>query len=524
MAIIGSILSRIIELNKNLPQIPVKRSPYRLQKASFTKLLTRASYTSFGKHYNFERILSSTNPMREFQKTIPVHDYNKMYREWWYRTLKNEANVCWPGVIKYFALSSGTSEAASKHIPVSGAMLRSIKRTSVKQMLTLAYYDLPADVLQKGYLMIGGSTDLNRQGAYFEGDLSGITTSNIPLWFQSFYKPGKEIAHERDWNVKLDKIVENAPNWDIGFIVGVPAWIQIVMERVIARYNLKNIHEIWPNLTIFVHGGVSFEPYKNGFKKLLGKPLIYIETYLASEGFIAYQIRPGTNAMKLALNNGIFFEFVPFNEDNFTPDGSIVENPKAMLIDEVQEGKEYALLLSTNAGAWRYLIGDTIKFTSKAKCEIIITGRTKHFLSLCGEHLSVDNMNTAIKRVSEELNIAIPEFTVHGIEHNSLFAHQWYVACDDTVAGQILAEKIDETLKIINDDYKTERAHALKDIFVTPLPIKCFNEWMELKGKAGGQHKFPRVMRGAILDDWKAFVNNYSVKAGKHTKDDMGIY
>jgi hypothetical protein len=508
MAIIGSILSRVIELRKTLPVVPVRKNPYRTQKSSFNKLLKKASNTAFGRFYNFERILASANPMREFQKTVPVHDYNKIYKEWWHRVLENEDNVCWPGAIKYFALSSGTSEAASKHIPVSNAMLRSIKRTSVMQMLSLANYELPDDLLHKGYLMIGGSTDLNNHGTYFEGDLSGITTGNIPVWFQSFYKPGKEIAHEKDWNVKLEKIVENAKDWDIGFILGVPAWIQIVMEKVIQRYKLKNIHEIWPNLCIFVHGGVSFEPYKNGFEKLLGKPLIYIETYLASEGFLAYQNRPDTNAMKLVLNNGIFFEFVPFNEDNFTSDGNLVDEPKVMLIDEIQEGKDYAILISTNAGAWRYLIGDTIKFTSKSKCEIVITGRTKHFLSLCGEHLSVENMNTAIKQISKEFNIAIPEYTVHGVEHENLFAHHWYLACDDNVDYNLIKNGIDNKLKEINDDYKTERNHALKDVFIEVLPIKVFNEWMEQSGKSGGQHKFPRVMKGAQLEDWKNFVQN----------------
>jgi hypothetical protein len=178
-----------------------------------------------------------------------------------------------------------------------------------------------------------------------------------------------------------------------------------------------------------------------------------------------------------------------------------------MLIDEIQEGKDYALLISTNAGAWRYLIGDTIKFTSKSKCEIIITGRTKHFLSFCGEHLSVENMNTAIKYASEELNIAIPEFTVHGIEHDSLFAHQWYVACDNPVDTSKLMNLIDSKLKLINDDYKTERNHALKDVFLEVLPIKVFNDWMDYKGKSGGQHKFPRVMKGPQLEDWKNFID-----------------
>jgi hypothetical protein len=210
--------------------------------------------------------------------------------------------------------------------------------------------------------------------------------------------------------------------------------------------------------------------------------------------------------MKLVLNNGIFFEFVPFTEENFTSDGNLVSAPKVMLIDEIQEGKDYAILISTNAGAWRYLIGDTIRFTSKSKCEIIITGRTKHFLSLCGEHLSVENMNTAIKYASLTLNIAIPEYTVHGVEHDNLFAHKWYLACDDKVDIDTVKNCIDTKLKEINDDYKTERNHALKDVFIEVLPIKVFNDWMDHKGKSGGQHKFPRVIKGAQLADWQQFI------------------
>jgi hypothetical protein len=351
MPIIGSILTRVFELRKTLPSVNVKRNAYKMQKNTFAKLLNKASYTAFGQHYGFNQILNSNNPMREFQKKVPVFDYNEIYKLWWSRTINEEDNICWPGKVKYFALSSGTSESASKHIPITSAMLRSIKRTSVRQLLTLAKYDVPDDILKKGFLMIGGSTDLNQSGSYFEGDLSGITTGNIPVWFQSFYKPGKLIAQEKDWNTKLEKIVALARDWDIGIILGVPAWIQIIMERIIARYKLNNIHEIWPNLSIFVHGGVSFEPYKKGFEKLLAKPLTYIETYLASEGFIAYQNRPQTNAMKLALNTGIFFEFVPFNLENFDGNGNIRKEPTTLLIDEVQEGKEYALLLSTNAGA-----------------------------------------------------------------------------------------------------------------------------------------------------------------------------
>ena len=255
-----------------------------------------------------------------------------------------------------------------------------------------------------------------------------------------------------------------------------------------------------------VHGGVSFEPYKHGFEKLLGKPLINIETYLASEGFIAYQNRQDAEGMRLVLNEHIFHEFVPFEDKNFDADGNIIANPEALMIHEVEEGKDYALLISTSAGTWRYLIGDTIRFTDKEKCEIVITGRTKHFLSLVGEHLSVDNMNKAIQEVSEDMNISIPEYTVIGEPHGNFFAHHWYVACDDHVNTEELRVAIDNALKEINDDYAVERGSALKDVFLDILPESTFMEFMKQKGKIGAQHKFPRVLKGKMLADWQQFL------------------
>jgi hypothetical protein len=275
---------------------------------------------------------------------------------------------------------------------------------------------------------------------------------------------------------------------------------------IIERYKLNNIHDMWPNLAFFVHGGVSFEPYKKGFQRLLGKPITYIETYLASEGFIAYQDRQYAKGMRLVTNEHIFLEFVPFDHHNFDADGEMVANPQALMIHEVEEGKDYAILLSTSAGAWRYLIGDTVRFVDKERCEIVITGRTKHFLSLVGEHLSVDNMNKAIQLVSEEMNLCIPEYTVVGEPEGSFFAHHWYVACDDVVSPQLLCEKIDEQLKRINDDYAVERRSALKNVYLDVLQEEQFMEFMRLKGKVGGQHKFPRVLKGKLLEDWKKFL------------------
>lgn len=503
MSLIGIHLPKSISKALNLPV----NSPRRQQIETLKKLLKKAKHTEFGQSFHFDEILNSRHPGKKFQELVPIYDYSKIYEQWWHKTLKGQTDVCWPGKIKYFALSSGTSEAASKYIPITNDLMRGNRIVMIKQLLTLRTYEnLPVKSVSKGWLMLGGSTDLQKGPGYYSGDLSGITAKKMPFWFSPFYKPGKKIAQTKDWNKKLDFIVDEAPNWDIGFVVGVPAWIQMCMEMVIERYQLKHIHEIWPNLAFFVHGGVSFEPYKHGFEKLIGKPLIYIETYLASEGFLAYQSRQDAEGMKLVTNEHIFFEFVPFEDKNFDADGNILANAEAYLIHEVEEGKDYALLISTTAGAWRYLIGDTVRFTDKENCEVIITGRTKHFLSLVGEHLSVDNMNKAIQLVSEELNISIPEYTVVGQPHGSFFAHHWYVACDDKVNADVLKAKIDAALKVINDDYAIERNSALKDVFLTILPESSFMNFMHSKGKLGGQHKFPRVLKGKMLEDWKKFL------------------
>ena len=380
-------------------------------------------------------------------------------------------------------------------------------------MISLAKYeDVPRSAMGKGWLLLGGSTQLQKGPTYFAGDLSGIQQKNIPFWFQGLglYKPGKKIAKQKDWAKKLEEIVDNAPNWDIGFILGVPAWLQLCMEKIIDRYKLNTIHDIWPNLAFYVHGGVAMEPYKKGFEKLMGKPITYIETYLASEGFLAYQNRQGAVGMHLALNNNIFFEFVPFDEINFDLEGNMVDNPESLMLHEIEENKDYSILISTNAGAWRYAIGDTVRLINKEENEIIITGRTKHFLSLVGEHLSVDNMNKAIEMVSEELNISIPEFTVAGVPHGQFFAHHWYVATNDAVDNETLRLRIDEKLKELNDDYEVERKHALKEVIVTVLSEEIFMNFMQSKGKIGGQHKFPRVLKGKMLEDWNAFLSTSS--------------
>lgn len=508
MALFDISLPRSIAKALRLP----KKSPARQQQKVLKKLLQKARFTEFGQKYRFDEILLSKDPVSLFKKNVPTHDYNKIYKDWWHKTLEGKQDICWPGKIKYFALSSGTSEAASKYIPVTSDLMRGNKLVMVKQLLTLRHYhDIPVRSIGKGWLMLGGSTDLQKGPGYYSGDLSGITAKKVPFWFSPFYKPGKSIARTKDWNNKIEAIVKEAPNWDIGFVVGVPAWIQMCMEKIIERYQLKSIHDIWPNLAFFVHGGVSFEPYKHGFSKLVSKPLTYIETYLASEGFIAYQERQNAPGMKLVLNQHIFHEFVPFTEKNFDGEGNILDEAEILGIADVEEGKDYAILLSTTAGAWRYLIGDTVRFVDKSRSEIIITGRTKHFLSLVGEHLSVDNMNRALQLVCNKHNLSIPEFTVAGIPHGLFFAHKWWVACDDHADAEAIRKDIDEKLCELNDDYAVERKSALKDVYLEVLPESKFMDFMRAKGKIGGQHKFPRVMKGKMLEEWQRFLETGSI-------------
>ncbi|EOZ92620.1 putative auxin-regulated protein [Indibacter alkaliphilus LW1] len=492
-------------------------SPAELQKEELKKLLIKSANTAIGKKYGFKLILKEFRKpnkdfYRAFSSMVPIYDYEKIYKEWWYRLKDGERNITWPGAIRYFALTSGTSGASSKYIPISGDMVRAIRKTGVRQILSLSKYDLPDDLFTKGILMLGGSTDLDFNGTFFSGDLSGITAGRLPIWFQRFYKPGKQISRNKNWGEKLDQIVEMAPKWDIGIIVGVPAWLQILLEKIIERYQLSTIHDIWPNLQIFVHGGVSFEPYKKGFEKLLAHPLIYMETYLASEGFLAFQALPDRRSMRLVLNNGIFYEFIPFKDENFDENGEVKEGARTLKIDEIEENVDYGLLISTCSGAWRYLIGDVIRFVSLEESEIIITGRTKHFLSLCGEHLSMDNMNRAIEMVGEEQNLNIKEFTVIGLPHGSLFKHHWFVGTDDEIDQEELVKQIDEKLKILNDDYVVERQHALKEVSCTVLSPRYFYDWLRAQGKEGGQNKFPRVLKKEKMTQWLEFLKDNNIE------------
>jgi hypothetical protein len=512
MALLGNLIARSLEVRKKF-KLPVA-SPYSYQRHTLRQLLERGQYTSFGKHYGFGDILSKeVDFVKAYKTRVPVHTYNEMHERWWHRCQLGEENVTWPGKVKYFALSSGTSESASKHIPVTNDMLKSTKKVGFKQLYSMTDFNIPPVAFQKGILMLGGTTSLFEKGDYYEGDMSGISAKNMPRWMSNFfYKPGQKISKRPKWEDRIKLIIRKAPQWDVGTVCGVPAWVQIVLEEVIKYHKVKHIHEIWPNLSIYIHGGVSFEPYKESFKKLLGRPIEFIETYMASEGSFGFKARPGDHGIKLVLNAGIFYEFVPFTAENFDEDGNPKQNPTSYLIHEVDEQTEYAVMLSTCAGAWRYYIGDVVRFTDAKEGEIAIVGRTKQFLSLCGEHMSVDNMNKAVDTVSRKMGITIREFAVAGFKYENLFAHRWYIGCDDpnVDAAQVRAI-IDETLCEINDDYAVERTSALKEVFVELLPNDTFYDYMKSIGKDGAMNKFPRVLKNGKLKEWEDFLEKQKV-------------
>jgi hypothetical protein len=507
---INKFIKRGVDVSRNMKLRNL--TPIEYQERTLRKLLRKAALTAFGEHYNFKEILDADNIAEQFQHQVPIFDYDSIYGQWWHRTLNEEEDICWPGKIKYFALSSGTSGTPSKHIPITQDLLRSHRRGSLRLFTVLPNYQIPPSIYSKGIMLLGGSTALEPKGGYYVGDLSGITASKIPFWFRPFYKPGVEIAAEKDWDSRITKIAENAPNWDIGIIGGIPSWIQLLMERIIEYHGVNTIHDIWPNLEVFISGGIAFEPYRKSFDRLTNRPLKIIDTYLASEGYVSIQSRPEAEGMKMLLNNGVFFEFVPFNENNFDENGKIIGKPKALTIAEVEENVDYALLMSTNAGIWRYQLGDTIRFVDKARSEIIITGRTQHFLSICGEHLSVLNMTDAVNMVAEELNVTALEFTVAGVRHDNFFAHKWYIGCDEPVDKTIFRDKLDAALKVLNADYETERTAVLKEVIVEIIPTDIFYDWHKKRGKMGGQNKFPRVMKVSKFKEWEAFVDEMRTK------------
>lgn len=508
MAIIGELIKRAIELSHNMISHP---DPLTAQREVLSDLMEKAKDTSFGKAYKFKKILSQEDFQKVFAAEIPYHDYDKIYNEWWKNAYKGKEDITWPGKPGYFALSSGTT-SNTKYIPVTDDMLTSIRNAGIKQVLSMAEFDLPPAFYQKEVLMLGSSTALKEVNGHLEGEISGISAYNIPFWFKGIYKPGPEISAIENWDERVEQIAKKAPEWDIGGLSGIPSWIELMLKKVIEYNKVSNIHEIWPNLEVYTSGGVSFEPYKKSFPSVLGRPIVVVDTYLASEGYIATQLRKDTDAMTLLTNNGIYFEFVPLTPENINEDGSIVDNAKALTLDQVEEEVDYILVISTVAGAWRYVIGDTIKFTDKERVEIKITGRTKSYLNVVGSQLSEIQMIEAVNKMGSDNDMDIQEFTVSAVRKGEDYIHRWYLGCKNPkgVDHGKIAKQLDDILKEKTKNYKVARTKALKDVEVKLISPEKFYEWAEVKKKKGGQTKVPKVMKEELFEEWEDFISNRS--------------
>jgi len=504
MTLLGSFIKKAVDLGEALTS---HDSLVEEQEKVLRHLLETAKDTAFGRKYNFESILESKTLFRTFAERVPSHDYDKINREWWHRTLAGEADVTWPGQPGYFAVSSGTTSAC-KYIPVTDDMIAAIRSAGIGQVLALSKYDMPPDFFEKEILMLGSSTDLKAVNGHLEGEISGISAANIPGWFEFYYKPGKEISGIADWDARVERIALEAPNWDIGSLSGIPSWIELMLKRVIEYHGLKNIHEIWPNLMVYTSGGVALEPYVESLNKLMARPLIYIDTYLASEGFLAFQARPETKAMRLVLNNGIYFEFVPFQDRFMADDGTVRPDAPVLNSREVTEGVDYVLLISTVSGAWRYMIGDTVQFTDVARGEIIISGRTKFYLNVVGEQLPVNKMTDAVQQLSQQKGISIKEFTVAAVRReDGEYINCWYLGADEAVAqSDDIAQLLDKALRESNKNYDVSRTKALKGVEATIISCDIFTKWNECTKKKGGQTKMPKVMKEEDFREFEAFV------------------
>lgn len=505
MSILGSVIKTAIEIKKSLT--PEVKDAYEAQQDQLASLLSKASKTSFGLFYNFSEILNSENPIETFQKTVPIHDYDLINSEWWYQQ-QDKPDITWPGQPKYFALSSGTTGKESKRIPVTDEMLASFRSVGISQVECLSNFDFPPEFFEKDVLMLSSSADLERHKDHLEGEISGINTSNLPSWFDGFYKPGLEIARISDWDERVMAIAEAAPEWDIVAIAGIPSWVQMMLEKVIEVQQLKHIHELWPNLRIYASGGVAFEPYRESLERLMEHPLIYMDTYLASEGFFAFTGRPDTLNMQLALKHGIFYEFIPFDERGFDETGNLLEDPMVLSIEDVEADQDYTLLVSTPAGAWRYMIGDTIKFTDLERYEIRISGRTKYFLNVVGSQLSEEKINRAVSDLAKEFGVDINEFSVAAIkDEEGDYIHQWVLGTKADIDEEKATQRLDEILQDLNKNYKVARNKALKAIKVRTAPSQKVYDWLASRKKKGGQIKMPKVMKEEMMKDLLAYVD-----------------
>lgn len=474
-----------------------KSYPVETQFEVFHNLIERAKFTEFGKKYSFSDIKS----IKDFQERVPVVTYEE-YFPWLERTLKGEHNVIWPSEINWFSKSSGTTNARSKFIPVSEEALQECNYMGGKDLFTLYCQNIENSKLFTGKAVsIGGSLHPNPYNEnLLAGDVSAIITANLPKWAEHYRSPPPAVALLDKWEDKMDKMVEICSQENVISILGVPTWAVVLIERIVEKTGAKNALEVWPNFECFFHGAVAFSPYRKLFSETIfpSDKVNYMESYNASEGYFAIQDDLSLkDQMLLMLDYGVFFEFLPAEEWD-------KEFPKSLTLDEVELNKNYALVISTNAGLWRYKIGDTVKFTSKYPFRIKISGRTKHFINAFGEELMVENADSALARVCTEMNLKLKEYTAAPIyiESASKGGHEWAIEFVENPKNKAeFIQKLDAYLREINSDYDAKRHNdmALELPKVHFVKEGTFMKWLETKGKLGGQHKIPRLSNERAL-------------------------
>ena len=484
---INSIISWFLKKRKHQVELFLKY-PIDVQDELLQKLLAIAKDTEFGKLHGF----SSISNHSDFSKKVPIQQYESI-EPLIERCRQGEQNLFWPTPIQWFAKSSGTTNAKSKFIPVSNEALEDCHLKAGKDMLCL-YINNNEDTKMftgKG-LKLGGSTAIYEDNNSYFGDLSAIITENLPFWADFSSAPSQEVSLMAEWETKMEAIIDETINENITSLVGVPSWMLVLLNRVLEKTGKDNILEVWPNLEVYFHGGINFNPYREQYKKLIPKAEFkYYEIYNASEGFFGIQDRNNSDEMLLMLDYGIYYEFIPMN----TYDG---ENSETIPLSEVKKGVNYAIVITTNGGLWRYLIGDTVKFTSINPYRIKITGRTKHHINVFGEELIVENAEKALKSACEKTNSEIIEYTVGPIFMNGKNngAHEWIIEFKKPPINlAFFTELLDNSLKNCNSDYEAKRYNnmtlAMPKIHQARQGL--FYDWLHKKGKLGGQHKVPRL-------------------------------
>lgn len=490
MALINSVLSWLMKQRVHQIELFMKY-PHEVQLDWFTALISQARNTEWGRMYDFK----SVQTPEEFRNRVPVNDYDSL-RPFVERLRQGEQNLLWPSEIKWFAKSSGTTSDKSKFIPVSEEALEECHFKGGKDLLSLYCINHPETRLFDGKgIAMGGShhvTEVNNESYYYEGDLSAIIIQNLPMWVEFRRTPNLSIALMNEWESKIEMMAEATIQHNVTSASGVPSWTLLLFKKVLEKTGKNNLLEVWPNFELFIHGGVSFTPYRNQFRDLLpSRNVRYVETYNASEGFFGIQDRVGAHDMLLMLDYGIYYEFIPA-EQAHDP------NAKALSLDQVEQGVNYAMIISTNAGLWRYLIGDTVEFTTLNPYRIKITGRTRHFINAFGEELIIDNAEKALTIACNRCEAEICEYSAAPVyfSGNKSGAHEWLIEFETPPADiGYFTSALDNALKSLNSDYEAKRYHdlILREPVVRVLPRSTFYHWMKSRGKLGGQHKVPRL-------------------------------